>query len=155
MLLASLLNVAGFSTTAAAVISDVKRNGVHVVAGLPACCCRLNYFVALSASLHVWGHVVALIPAVAGVAANLTVMLLMSSLLLLVTGVTAAACVTAVACIPAVACISAIAGVPFVPDVLIVASIPIVAGVPGVVGVHAVAGVLLLLASVLNPVYLF
>jgi len=40
LLLAFLLNV-GFST-ATAVISDV--NGVHVVVGLPACCCRLYLF---------------------------------------------------------------------------------------------------------------
>jgi hypothetical protein len=39
LLLASLLNVAGFST-AAAVNSD--DNGVHVFVGLPACCCRLH-----------------------------------------------------------------------------------------------------------------
>ncbi len=43
-------------------------------------------------------------------------MLLMSSLLLLVAGVTATMCITVFACIPATAGIAAIAGVPLAAD---------------------------------------
>jgi hypothetical protein len=66
-------------------------------------------------------------------------MLLLSSLLLLVAGVTAPAFVNTVACIPAIAGIAAIAGVSLVPDVLSVVGLPVIAGVPGVVDFHAVA----------------
>jgi hypothetical protein len=85
MLLASLLNVAGFSTVAA-FISDV--NGVHVVVGLPSCCCR-----------------VAFILAVAYVHAVVAVMLLLPSLLLLV------------ACVTALASVLVDLGVPILADV--------------------------------------
>jgi hypothetical protein len=68
------------------------------------------------------GLAIAFIPAV------VAVILSMSSLLLLVSGVTAAACVSAVACIPAVA---VIAGVPLVPVVLSVARLPAITGIPG------------------------
>jgi hypothetical protein len=60
-------------------------------------------------------------------------MLLLSSLLLLVDGV------TAVSCIPTVAGISAIAGVPLVPDVLTVAGLHCIADVPCVLRFYAVA----------------
>jgi hypothetical protein len=62
-LLASLLKVAGFSTRA-----DV--NGVHVVVGLSACCCRLHY---ASASIS----------SVVRVAIVMVVLLFLSFLLLL------------------------------------------------------------------------
>jgi hypothetical protein len=71
LLLASLLNFAGFST-AAAVIPE----GVNAVVGLLACCCRLSFhyfckrFLLLLASMYCVGcPVVAFIPAVACVLA--------------------------------------------------------------------------------------
>jgi hypothetical protein len=71
--------------------------------------------------------VVACVPAVAAVT------LLLSSLLLLVYGV------TAISCIPAVAGFSAIAGVPLFPDVLTVAGLHCIAGIPCIVRFYAVA----------------
>jgi hypothetical protein len=77
------------------------------------------------------GPVVAFIPTVDCDPYFVAVML--SSLLLLVAGVTAYTCLTDVACILAAA------GVPLVINVLTIACLPAIAGVPGVVYVHAVA----------------
>ncbi len=54
-------------------------------------------------------------------------MLLLSSLPLLVSGITAAACVTAVACIPTVFDIPAVADILLVPDFLTLAGLPSIA----------------------------
>jgi hypothetical protein len=85
-------------------------------------------------------------------------MLMMSSLPLLVSGV------TAVACIPVVAGIAAISAVTFVPDVLIIAGLLAVADIPDVVGlmlllafvpavnyILAVAGVLAIASVRVDP----
>jgi hypothetical protein len=112
LLLASLLNVAGFST-AAAVISDgllvsmLLLASLHAVAGfttfeMKSCFCW-RPFTVLLVFLLLWA--------------------VMSTLLLLVADATTAACVTAIACIPAPAGIPAIAGVPLVTDVLTVAAL--------------------------------
>jgi hypothetical protein len=93
----------------------------------------------LQASLHLLaslmrGPVVGFIPTVDCDPDFVAIML--SSLLLLVAGVTAYTCLTDVACILAAA------GVPLVLNVLTVSCLPAVAGVPGVVDVPAIAFVL-------------
>jgi hypothetical protein len=133
LLLASLLNIAGFSSTASAVIPDA--NNVHAIVGLLA-------------------HILQASPAFAGVHTVLavllllsfllllvflllwTVTLLLSSLLFLVVGLSSAAFVTAVACIPAIAGIPAVTGVPTVPDVITIAGLPAIAGGPSALSVN-------------------
>jgi hypothetical protein len=68
-----------------------------------------------------------------GLLSELTVKLLLSSMLLLIYGV------TAISCIPAIAGFSAIAGVPLFPDVLTVAGLHCIVDVPCVLRFYVVA----------------